>query len=110
MREPPELSASDRDALNAERHRFLTAKVQQTFLGYAMAGGDTSAVWLLVATTVGTAMVAGGSSAFNQAIVRVPDRLMRRTRLRPLPDQRRPRPNRWLRRPARPAGCTASSC
>ena len=37
---------------------------------------------------VGTALVAGGASAFNQVIERVPDSLMRRTRMRPVPDGR----------------------
>ena len=37
---------------------------------------------------VGTALVAGGASALNQFWERDTDRLMRRTRLRPLPDAR----------------------
>ena len=37
---------------------------------------------------VGTALVAGGASALNQLWERDTDRLMRRTRLRPLPDAR----------------------
>ncbi len=92
-------SAADAVPLPAARTRGLDylalAKPRLNFLvvvsalaGYAMAGGDGSAVFLLFATAVGTALVAGGSSAFNQAIERVPDALMRRTRLRPLPDHR----------------------
>ncbi len=73
-------------ALAKPRLNFLV--VVSTLAGYAMAGGEASAVFLLVATTVGTALVAGGSSAFNQVIERAPDGLMRRTRLRPLPDHR----------------------
>ena len=42
----------------------------------------------LVNTVVGTALVAGGASALNQVAERDVDRLMRRTRLRPLPDGR----------------------
>ena len=42
----------------------------------------------LVHTLVGTALVAGGASALNQHWERDTDRLMRRTRLRPLPDAR----------------------
>lgn len=72
-------------ALAKPRLNFLV--VVSALAGYAMAGGDSSAV-LLVATTIGTALVAGGSSAFNQVIERGPDGLMRRTRLRPLPDRR----------------------
>jgi protoheme IX farnesyltransferase len=42
----------------------------------------------LLHTIVGTALVAGGASALNQHWERHTDRLMRRTRLRPLPDAR----------------------
>ena len=42
----------------------------------------------VVCTLLGTALVAGGASAFNQVIEREPDSLMRRTRLRPVPDGR----------------------
>jgi protoheme IX farnesyltransferase len=42
----------------------------------------------LISTVVGTALVAGGASAFNQLLERRPDALMGRTRLRPLPDGR----------------------
>src|SRR5688500_4501626 len=45
--------------------------------------------WMhLLHTIVGTALVAGGASALNQLWERDTDRLMRRTRLRPLPDAR----------------------
>jgi protoheme IX farnesyltransferase len=53
-----------------------------------MAGGDTLDVLRVLFTVVGTALVASGASAFNQIIERDADRLMNRTRLRPLPDGR----------------------
>jgi protoheme IX farnesyltransferase len=53
-----------------------------------MAGGETSNAVRLMLTIVGTGLVAGGASAFNQVIEREPDSLMRRTRLRPVPDGR----------------------
>jgi protoheme IX farnesyltransferase len=62
--------------------------VASTVAGYAMAHGDTSNVAALLSTIIGTALVAGGASAFNQVIERDSDGLMRRTRLRPLPDGR----------------------
>jgi protoheme IX farnesyltransferase len=52
--------------------------------------GDSGSAggWLLFNTIVGTALVAGGSAAFNQYYERVTDGLMRRTRGRPLPGHR----------------------
>ena len=62
--------------------------VASALAGYAMAGGDTSDVVRVCATLLGTALVASGASAFNQLLERDSDALMRRTRLRPLPDGR----------------------
>ena len=42
----------------------------------------------LLHTLVGTGLVAGGASALNQVWERESDKLMRRTRMRPLPDAR----------------------
>ena len=44
----------------------------------------------LVHTAVGTTLVAGGASALNQLWEHDTDKLMRRTRRRPLPDARLP--------------------
>ena len=62
--------------------------VASALAGYAMAGGDTSDVLRVCCTLIGTGLVAGGASAFNQLLERDTDGLMRRTRLRPLPDAR----------------------
>jgi protoheme IX farnesyltransferase len=62
--------------------------VASALAGYAMSGGDTSDIARVLAVVVGTGFVAGGASAFNQIIERDADALMRRTRLRPLPDGR----------------------
>jgi protoheme IX farnesyltransferase len=79
--------ASDYVALAKPRLNFLV--VVSALAGYAMAGGETgNAAVRLIATILGTALVAGGASAFNQILERHPDALMRRTRLRPLPDGR----------------------
>jgi protoheme IX farnesyltransferase len=78
--------ASDYSALAKPRLNGLV--VASALAGYAMAGGDTSDVARVLATVVGTGLVAGGASAFNQIIERDTDALMRRTRLRPLPDGR----------------------
>ncbi|HXW08909.1 MAG TPA: heme o synthase [Vicinamibacterales bacterium] len=78
--------SADFAALAKPRLNILV--IASALAGYAMAGGDTGHVARLLATLVGTALVAGGASAFNQLLERVPDGLMRRTRLRPLPDGR----------------------
>jgi protoheme IX farnesyltransferase len=77
---------SDFVALAKPRLNLLV--VASALAGYVMAGGDLSNAVAVVCTVIGTALVAGGASAFNQVFERVPDRLMRRTRLRPVPDGR----------------------
>jgi protoheme IX farnesyltransferase len=55
---------------------------------FYLGAGSEPSVLLLLHTIVGTALVAGGASALNQVWERDTDALMRRTRLRPLPDGR----------------------
>jgi protoheme IX farnesyltransferase len=77
-------------ALTKPRLNFLV--VVTALAGYYLGVGPDAPVATLVHTLVGTALVAGGSSALNQVWERHSDGLMRRTRLRPLPDLRlRPR-------------------
>ena len=78
--------ANDFVALAKPRLNVLV--VASSLAGYVMADGDISNAVRVVFTVVGTALVAGGASAFNQVIERNPDSLMRRTRLRPVPDGR----------------------
>jgi heme o synthase len=78
--------SSDFVALAKPRLNLLV--VGSAVAGYAMAGGDTSQVSKLLCTIVGTGLVAGGASAYNQILERDADALMQRTRLRPLPDGR----------------------
>jgi heme o synthase len=78
--------ASDFVALAKPRLNLLV--VASALAGYVMAGGDLSNAVVVVCTVAGTAFVAGGASAFNQVIERQTDSLMRRTRLRPVPDGR----------------------
>lgn len=78
--------AYDYVALAKPRLNFLV--VATALAGYAMARGDMSDAVLVLATVAGTGLVAGGASAFNQIAERDRDRLMQRTRLRPLPDGR----------------------
>jgi heme o synthase len=76
------------DFVMLAKPRLNMLVVASALAGYVMAGGDLSNAVVVVSTVVGTALVAGGASAFNQVIERVPDSLMRRTRLRPVPDGR----------------------
>ena len=80
--------AADYVALAKPRLNLLV--VASALAGYAMAGGSAASVAAWVLTVAGTALVAGGASAFNQIIERDADALMRRTRSRPLPDGRLP--------------------
>jgi heme o synthase len=83
---PSRSRTADFSALAKPRLNLLV--VGSALAGYAMAGGDMSAVFRLVCTLVGTALVAGGASAYNQILERDTDARMVRTRLRPLPDGR----------------------
>ncbi len=86
--------ATDFVALAKPRLNLLV--VVSAVAGYVMANGDTHDVWRLVCMIVGTGLVAGGASAFNQIIEREPDALMQRTRLRPMPDGRLPTRDAWI--------------
>jgi heme o synthase len=78
--------ANDFAALAKPRLNLLV--VASSLVGYVMGGGEISDSMRLLGTVAGTALVAGGASAFNQVIERKTDALMRRTRLRPVPDGR----------------------
>jgi protoheme IX farnesyltransferase len=68
--------------------RLNVLVVASALAGYVMGGGDMSNAIRVVFTVLGTALVAGGASAFNQVIERNPDSQMQRTRSRPVPDGR----------------------
>lgn len=78
--------ASDFVAL--AKPRLNTLVVASSLAGYVMGGGELSNASRVILTVLGTALVAGGASAFNQVMERQTDALMRRTRSRPLPDGR----------------------
>jgi protoheme IX farnesyltransferase len=91
----PAVRSRAADFVQLTKPRLNTLAVATTLGGYYMAGPATvpgtsgsSGGWLLFNTIVGTALVAGGSAAFNQYYERVTDGLMRRTRVRPLPEGR----------------------
>jgi protoheme IX farnesyltransferase len=78
--------ALDFVALGKPRLNFLV--VVSALAGYVMGGSEGLGMLRLAGVLVGTGLVAGGASTFNQVYERDVDALMRRTRLRPLPDGR----------------------
>ena len=80
--------ARSRDFVALAKPRLNLLVVASTLVGYAMADGETLSVLRVTGLLLGTGLVAGGASAFNQVMERDLDALMKRTRLRPLPDQR----------------------
>jgi len=78
------------DFVALAKPRLNLLVVVSSIAGYAMGGGDTHDVWRMLAVAIGTGLVAGGASAFNQVLERDADAKMHRTRLRPMPDGRLP--------------------
>ena len=76
------------DFLSLTKPRLNTLVLITSAAAYYLADGQRLPLLHLVHTMIGTALVAGGASALNQHWERETDRLMRRTRLRPLPDAR----------------------
>ena len=73
-------------ALTKPRLNFLV--LLTTAAAYSLGAGPDARLIDLVHTLVGTFLVAGGAAALNQVWERRTDRLMRRTRNRPMADQR----------------------
>jgi protoheme IX farnesyltransferase len=76
------------DYVTLAKPRLNMLVVASTLAGYVMGGGALSDVVRVLMMLGGTALVAGGASAFNQVIERRTDALMRRTRQRPMADGR----------------------
>jgi protoheme IX farnesyltransferase len=81
-------AARTRDYVALAKPRLNLLVVASTLVGYAMAPGEPLGLLPVAGLLLGTGLVAGGASAFNQVLERDLDALMRRTRTRPLPDQR----------------------
>jgi protoheme IX farnesyltransferase len=80
--------ARSRDFVALAKPRLNLLVVASTLVGYAMADGEPLGLVRIGGLLLGTGLVAGGASAFNQVIERDLDALMKRTRTRPLPDGR----------------------
>ncbi len=76
------------DILTLAKVRVNALVVATTAGGYYMASPGEGSVGRLVLTCVATALVASGAAALNQVYERQSDRLMERTRLRPVADGR----------------------
>jgi protoheme IX farnesyltransferase len=72
--------------LTKPRLNFLV--VATSAAGYYLGASGRPEVTPMVQAIVGTALVAGGAAVLNQVYERNTDALMRRTRMRPLPDRR----------------------
>jgi heme o synthase len=77
-----------RDFLALTKPRLNLLVLVTALGGMYLAAPEGVAPWTLFHALVGTALVAGGASALNQVWERDTDRLMRRTRMRPVPDGR----------------------
>ena len=84
----PASRARAKDFVALAKPRLNVLVVVSALVGYRMADGEPQASLSILGLLVGTGLVAGGASAFNQVLERDLDALMRRTRTRPLPDQR----------------------
>jgi len=80
--------ARSRDFVALAKPRLNLLVVASTLVGYAMADGEALGALRVAGLLLGTGLVAGGASAFNQVVERDLDALMKRTRSRPLADQR----------------------
>src|SRR3979409_2630473 len=80
--------ARTRDFVALAKPRLNLLVVASTLAGYAMAEGDSLGAGRVCGLALGTGRVARGASAFNQVMERDLDALRKRTRTRPLPDQR----------------------
>src|ERR1700752_2478747 len=77
---------ADYVALTKPRLNLLVVATRSA--GYSLGAPGTVDVLRMAAAVAGTAVVAGGAAVLNQVYERDTDALMRRTRLRPLPDGR----------------------
>jgi protoheme IX farnesyltransferase len=84
----PAGATRSRDFAALAKPRLNMLVVASALAGYAMADGEPLGFVRVCGLLLGTGLVAGGASAFNQVIERDLDALMRRTRGRPLPGHR----------------------
>lgn len=80
----PATASRAADFLALTKPRLNSLVVVSAGVGYYLGGGSAASTAALVHTLVGSALVAGGAAAFNQAAERDIDAAMERTRRRPV--------------------------
>src|SRR5205823_14696313 len=78
------------DYVALTKPRLNALVVATSAAGYYLGALAPINVWNMAAAVAGIALVAAGSAVLNQVSERKTDALMRRTRMRPLPDGRVP--------------------
>jgi protoheme IX farnesyltransferase len=81
-------ASSVADYVQLAKPRLNLLVVATSAAGYYLGGPSSPDLALMAQAVGGTALVAGGAAVLNQVYERDTDALMRRTRLRPLPDGR----------------------
>lgn len=76
------------DFLTLTKARLNLLVIVTAAAGYYLGAGSRFSLLTFLHLVIGTALVAGGSAIFNQVYERGTDAMMRRTRMRPLPDGR----------------------
>src|SRR5437763_14229533 len=76
------------DYIALTKPRLNVLVVATSAAGYYLGGPASPDLPLMAQAVAGTALVAGGAAVLNQVYERSTDALMRRTRMRPLPDGR----------------------
>src|SRR6266513_6095761 len=76
------------DYIALAKPRLNVLVVATSAAGYYLGGPPAPDLALMAQAVAGTALVAGGAAVLNQLYERQTDALMRRTRMRPLPDGR----------------------
>ena len=76
------------DYMALTKPRLNCLVVATSAAGYYLGGRGSTDVMAMTQAVAGTALAAGGAAVLNQLYERETDALMRRTRLRPLPDGR----------------------
>jgi protoheme IX farnesyltransferase len=93
----PAARSRQADFVTLTKPRLNSLILVTTMVAYFLGGGEELSWMRLAHTLIGTALVAAGASVFNQWWERDTDRLMRRTRMRPLADRRmHPQDGLWF--------------